>query len=321
MTNAIIPATLACFAFYVACLPGSPLHAQKSGVKTKRDRIPPPTVADFRYGTHERQVFDFWKAGSSTNTPVVFLIHGGGFLVGDKSKNGRIDWALNAGISVVAINYRYTSQAEGIQPPVKASMMDAARALQTVRSKAGEWGIDKLRIGATGGSSGGCMALWLAYHPDQAIPDSPDPIARESTRLWCVAANDAQTTLDPQQMKEWTPNSVYGGHAFDVADDPAHRISSFEKFLAKRESLLPWISEFSPYALASIDDPPTFLWYGNAPTYGKDAPDPAHTANFGVMLKEHLLELGLECDLVYPGIETPGFHSAADYLVDRLKRH
>ena len=33
----------------------------------------------------------------------------------------------------VAINYRYTSQANGIKPPVKAPFYDAARALQFVR--------------------------------------------------------------------------------------------------------------------------------------------------------------------------------------------
>ena len=33
----------------------------------------------------------------------------------------------------------------------------------------------------------------------------------------------AQTTLDPQQMKEWTPNSRYGGHAFGFKGDPAKK--------------------------------------------------------------------------------------------------
>jgi hypothetical protein len=30
----------------------------------------------------------------------------------------------------------------------------------------------------------------------------------------------AQTTLDPEQMKKWTPNSRYGGHAFGFMPDP-----------------------------------------------------------------------------------------------------
>ena len=51
-----------------------------------------------------------------------------------------------------------------------------------------------------------------------ADPKSKDPIARESTRLWCAAVMGAQTSLDPKELKEWTPNSRYGGHAFGFMD-------------------------------------------------------------------------------------------------------
>ena len=56
------------------------------------------------YGTHPRQVLDFYPAKSEQPTPVVFYIHGGGWQGGDKKTNPA---AFNAaGISVVAINYR-----------------------------------------------------------------------------------------------------------------------------------------------------------------------------------------------------------------------
>ena len=41
------------------------------------------------------------------------------------------------------------TEAEGVTPPVKAPLHDAARALQFVRSQAREWNLDKARIGAT----------------------------------------------------------------------------------------------------------------------------------------------------------------------------
>jgi acetyl esterase/lipase len=41
--------------------------------------VPKPTFTEVRYGTHERQILDFWKAESPTPTPVVFVIHGGGW--------------------------------------------------------------------------------------------------------------------------------------------------------------------------------------------------------------------------------------------------
>ena len=143
-------------------------------------------------------------------------------------------------------------------------MHDAARALQFVRSKAAEWNIDKARIGASGGSAGACSSLWLAFHSDLADPKSADPIARESTRLWCAAVNVAQTTLDPQQMKEWTPNSRYGSHAFGIFKKVDGKDQQdFPAFLARRDEILPWISEYSPYALVTAEDPPVYLAYGS----------------------------------------------------------
>src|SRR5207253_1298066 len=118
---------------------------------------------------------------------------------------------------------------------------------------------------------------WLAFHNDLADPKSSDPVARESTRLFCAAVTGAQTTLDPKQMKEWTPNSKYGGHAFGFAGDKAKNLSQFDEFFVKRDTILPWIAEYSPYALVTSDDPPIYLAYGAPPALGKDQKDPTHT--------------------------------------------
>lgn len=284
--------------------------------------LPPPTLADVPYGDHERQVLDFWQAESDTPTPLVFVIHGGGWQSGDKGRTGRfvqVERLLAEGISVASINYRYVAQARaaGIEPPVKAPLHDAARALQFVRSKAAEWNLDKTRIGATGGSAGACSSLWLAFHDDLAAPDSTDPIARESTRLWCAAVNGAQTTLDPQQMKDWTPNSKYGAHAFGITAPKG--IAPFERFLQERERLLPWIAEYSPYALVTADDPAVYLAYAAKPALGQDQKDPTHTANFGVKLLEKCVSAGVDCELVYPGAEAVRHATITDYLIAKLK--
>ena len=143
--------------------------------------VPKPTQAGIRYGEHERHILDFWKAKSDTPTPLAFVIHGGGWKGGSKERLSRfadVQKLLDAGISVVAINYRLMRHAEGVTPPVKAPLHDAASALQFVRSKAKQWNIDKTRIGAMGGSAGACSSLWLAYHDDMADPKSDDPVAR-----------------------------------------------------------------------------------------------------------------------------------------------
>ncbi len=279
------------------------------------DSVPKPTLSEIAYGTHQRHVLDFWKAPSDRPTPLVFVIHGGGWQGGSKERLNRfVDTAalLKEGISVVAINYRYVKNATDLKPPVKAPLHDAARALQFVRSKAEEWNIDKERIAATGGSAGACSSLWLLYHDDLADPKSKDPVARESTRLYCAAVNNAQTTLDPRQMKAWTPNSKYGGHAFGL--------NNFGEFLAERENILPWIAEYSPHALLSADDPPVYLYYkGPAPAIGEPQKDPTHTANFGLKLQERCLEVGLKCELTYRGAEKVAHKDATAYLIATLK--
>jgi len=290
--------------------------AKSPAVPAYAASVPKPTLSGVRYGTHERHVLDFWKAESATPTPLVFVIHGGGWQAGEKERVDRfadVSALLKAGISVAAINYRFIKMAEadGVKPPVKVPLHDAARALQFVRSKAAEWNIAKQRIGAAGGSAGACSSLWLAFHDDLAAPGSDDPIARESTRLHCAAVNGAQTTLDPQQMKEWTPNSKYGGHAFGAG--------AFPDFLAAREKLLPWIAEYSPYALVSRDDPPVYLIYSAPPALGQDQKDPTHTANFGVKLQEHCIANGVRCELQYPGAPNVKHATPTDFLIATLK--
>jgi acetyl esterase/lipase len=277
--------------------------------------VPAPTLAEVRYGDHPRQILDFWKAESDRPTPLALVIHGGGWKGGSKERLHRfvdIGPLLQAGISVAAINYRYTQQAvdAGIDPPVKAPLHDAARALQFIRSQSDAWNLNKQRIGAAGGSAGACSSLWLAFHDDLADPDSKDPVARESSRLWCAAVRGAQTTLDPKQMKQWTPNSRYGGHAFGL--------NNFGEFLAQRDKILPWIAEYSPYALVSADDPPVYLIYSSPPAIGQNQKDPTHTANFGVKLREHCEEFGVKCQLVYPGAAQVKHESPTDFLIDSL---
>ncbi len=278
-----------------------------------------PTHAGVRYGGHDRNQLDFWQAESKAPTPLVIIIHGGGWTSGDKanvplnSSFPNVRALLGNGISVAAINYRLVGKhTDGVTPPVKASLEDAARAVQFIRSKARDWNIDKERIAAAGNSAGGCSSLWLAYHDDLADPESTDPVARESTRLWCAVGSGAQSTLDPQQMRDWFGDAaVYGGHAFGMKD--------FAEFLAARESLLPWIAEYSPYALVSRGDPPVCLFYGDRPPALGIPSDAVHGANFGVGLQQRCAEVGVECQVVFPGAANVKYTSPLAYLIAKLK--
>jgi acetyl esterase/lipase len=59
--------------------------AKKAPAKKVYPKNPAPTVANLKYGPHERNVLDFWQAKSDKPTPVLFFIHGGGWMGGDKA--------------------------------------------------------------------------------------------------------------------------------------------------------------------------------------------------------------------------------------------
>ncbi|EMI22849.1 secreted protein [Rhodopirellula maiorica SM1] len=290
-------------------------------------KAPEPTLSKVPYGQHPKQFLYFWQAESDSPTPLLFYIHGGGWRGGDpQDKNllNMLSILLEHKISVVSIQYRYIQDAVAadIKPPVKAPLQDAARALQFVRTHAAQWNFDPQRIAASGGSAGGCTSLWLAFHDDMADLDSEDPVARQSTRLFCTATIRPQTTLDPVQMKQWTPNSNYGSHAFGIfKPGPKEFQLDFDAFLAQRDAIADWIAEYSPYALVSSDDPATYLFYSNTPAIGKKQGDPTHTSNFGLKLHEHLQSKNVESELYYPGAPDAKHHTVHAYLIDRLTRN
>ena len=272
-----------------------------------------PTIPNVAYGTHPRQVLDFYRADTKRPAPLLFFVHGGGWMVRDKGNPDFREQCLKKGFSVVSINYRLIPDAiaDGVKPPVKACLNDAARALQFVRSKAREWNIDPQRIAGCGGSAGGFTSLWLGFHPDMADPASSDPVARESTRLRCVMAFVPQTSLDPQQMREWIPNNEYGNHAF--------ALPSFAEFLKQRQELMPSIKEFSPYELVSKDDPPVYLFYDTPLAMGQPYKDPPHSANFGGGLVEALKRAGVEYEFNYPGATGVKHPDLFGFLVEKLE--
>ena len=283
-----------------------------------------PTYTRVSYGADRSQVMDVWLAPSKSPTPVVIYIHGGSWEGGNRDgiQQYGLDSFLKAGISVVTIDYRYITPAikAGVTPPVKWPLEDARRALQFIRSKATEWNLDKNLVGLMGGSAGGCSSLWLAMHADMADSLSPDPIARESTRVSCAGVWDAQSSLDPKQLWEWFQKPTYGAHAFGIVKDKDGRLTSdMDTCLAERERILSWIREYSPIEHASAEDPPIFLSYvGKPEPAGQPQLNSVHGAAFGIHLKERLDELGVECQIAYPVVPENPQAPHIQFLIQKL---
>ena len=253
---------------------------------------PTPDLAEVPYGPHERNVLDLWKARSKAPAPLVVHIHGGGFRGGSKANlpASLLRQCLAAGISVAAINYRLSLLAT-----FPAAMLDGARAVEFLRFHAKEWNLDGSRVAATGGSAGGGISLWLGFHDDLADAASADPVARQSTRLTCMAVMNTQSSYDLRFIKE-----VIGG--------PAHQHPALLEFygLKADEVDTPRAHEMfeaaSSINYVSAGDPPVFMWYTqpNKPlTADSTANQAIHHPKFGQVLKAKLDALGIECIIRY----------------------
>jgi acetyl esterase/lipase len=249
---------------------------------------PAPDRADVPYGPHARNVLDFWEAEADGPTPLLVYIHGGGFRGGDKRgvPPGLLRRCLESGISVASINYRLSHQAA-----FPAPMLDGARAIQFLRSKAEGWGIDPDRIAASGGSAGAGIALWVGFHDDLADPDSDDPVLRHSSRLSSMALVGAQTTYDPRVIA-----TIVGGRAHEhPALIPFFGLAGEGLDSPEAHDLY---EQASPDTYLSADDPPAYLLYNESrEPLPPDAPPGLgiHHPNFGEYLGVKMDGLGVEC--------------------------
>jgi len=258
---------------------------------------PPPDRSNVRYGPYYRNVLDFWQAKSAQPTPLFVYIHGGGWYQGDKAAATSdivrlhidlISFMLRHGVSVASINYRYATIA-----PLPAPVLDAARAVQFLRAQAGSWHLDPRRVAAMGTSAGGCTALWLAYHPDLADPRSPDPVARQSTRLSGVLAWNPQTSIDPPVITGWVGPQVLNHPMIWLAVGARDR----DDALARYAAFQGLYREYSPINHVAAGAPPVLLVYGTGPLPAATPDLAIHHMAFGSKLKAKAEAVGAVCIL------------------------
>jgi acetyl esterase/lipase len=109
----------------------------------------------------------------------VVVFPGGGYSHLSEIKEGS-DVAVmfnKLGITAFVLKYRL-----GMRYHQPAPLLDGARAVRTVRSRAKEWNIDPVKIGILGFSAGGHLAATLATHFDAGKADAADFIDRVSSR-------------------------------------------------------------------------------------------------------------------------------------------
>jgi len=102
--------------------------------------------------------------------PGFVLVHGGGFVGGDKTSDGEPDYAVKLaqrGFVCVSIDYRLTGQDNAhlsvSTAPEQDATEDTRAAVRAMRAYADQYRIDTSRLAVSGDSAGAVTSLWLGY--------------------------------------------------------------------------------------------------------------------------------------------------------------
>ena len=116
--------------------------------------------------------------------PGIVVIHGGGWVEGDKSSfasrkagvPGNIEDFAELGFVAATINYRLSGEA-----PFPAALDDCRCAVRWLRAHAKDYNLDPKHIGAYGNSAGGHLSLLLAMPNKEPALDKDTPYRDESS--------------------------------------------------------------------------------------------------------------------------------------------
>ena len=132
-------------------------------------------LRDIPYGSDPRQRFDVYlPAAPVKDAPVLFMVHGGAWMVGNKSASAVVDnkvarW-VPRGFIFISVNYRLLPAA---RPLDQAG--DVAKALAVAQDKAAEWGGERGRFILMGHSAGAHLVSLLAADPGLARQTGAGP--------------------------------------------------------------------------------------------------------------------------------------------------
>lgn len=122
---------------------------------------------DLAYASDKQQRLDLYLPSNAQQAPVLLMVHGGAWRLGDKGAAAVVDnkvkrWLPN-GFIFVSINYRLLPAAA---PQEQAD--DVARALAFVQQQASGWGGDPHKVILIGHSAGAHLVSLLAARPQRA---------------------------------------------------------------------------------------------------------------------------------------------------------
>jgi arylformamidase len=118
-------------------------------------------IKDISYGSDIRQKFDIYVPRKKIiNAPILFLVHGGAWMSGDKASArmvvNKVNYWSEKGFIVVSTGYRLAPHVS-----INTQFKDVIQAINRAQSMAHEWGGDKNKFILIGHSSGAHLLMLL----------------------------------------------------------------------------------------------------------------------------------------------------------------
>jgi len=182
-----------------------------------------------RYGERELHLDLFRpKDRGDAPLPAVLVVHGGGWLAGDKTRFRALAQTLALrGYVTAAVEYRLGGEAK-----FPAAVHDCNAAVRWLRANSKQYSIDPERIAAVGGSAGGHLVGLVASAPDvrelQGNGGNPDQSSRLQAAIVMAGPMDLTTGVIAErsrQAPEQSNTNRWLGKAIDEAPE-LYRLAS-----------------------------------------------------------------------------------------------
>jgi acetyl esterase/lipase len=144
------------------------------------------------------------KDARSKLRPGIVVIHGGGWVEGDKSSFASAQYGVpgnivdfaELGFVAATINYRLSGEA-----PFPAALEDCKTAVRWLRAHARDFNLDPDRIGAYGNSAGGHLAMLLGMAGTDRQLEGDGPYRNQSSLVQAVASDSGPIDLVEQYQR------------------------------------------------------------------------------------------------------------------------
>jgi acetyl esterase/lipase len=252
---------LTCLVLCLVATLGSGAAAQTSGAKATRQ-------SDVIYGRKFGMALtmEVFTAATRNGIGVVWVVSSSGRSSRDQtlqdSFERRIAPLLERGYTVFAVIHA-SAPIFNVQDHVN----DVRRAVRFVRHRAAEFGIDGQRLGISGSSAGGLLALVVAMQERDGDPTSDDVVERESNRVQAVGCffpptdlvnfgGSAENIVDLMQKRDGSVDPSFQFYRLDAK-------TGARRSLTAREEVIGMLQEYSPVTHVTAGDPPTILIHGD----------------------------------------------------------